>query len=164
MKTIASFLLGSTLALLMSCSGGTESSSQPQESQTQPTQEEAQPPAELTQNIENGKTIYNQYCLVCHQSDGNGVTGAFPTLHQTEWVQGDKTKLIGVVLNGLQGAIEVKGEQYNNAMPQHSFLTDQQVADVLTFVRKSFGNDAPEITPEEVKEVRGQASSGSNKN
>ncbi len=149
----------------MSCSGGTESNSQPEESQAQPQQEEVeQPSAALTQNIENGKTIYNQYCLVCHQTDGNGVTGAFPTLHQTEWVQGDKTKLITVIINGLQGPIEVKGEQYNGLMPPHGHLTDQQIADVLTFVRKSFGNDASEITPEEVKEVRGQASSGSNNN
>ncbi len=145
------------MILLMNCSGGSGDSSQEAETQSESTEAQSEPqepsPA-LTQQMETGKTVYTQYCLACHQADGNGVKGAFPTLHQTEYVLGDKTELITIIINGLQGPIEVNGEQYNNVMPQHSFLTDEQIAGVLTYVRKSFGNDAEEITAEEVKEVR----------
>ena len=111
-------------------------------------------PAVQTQALEKGKTIYSQYCLACHQGDGNGVAGAFPPLTQTEWVSGDKATLIGVILNGMQGEITVKGEVYNNAMPAHGFLSDEEIGAVLTYVRQSFGNDYSEITTEEVAEVR----------
>ena len=110
--------------------------------------------AEVTQQMEVGKTVYNQYCLACHQANGQGVPGAFPTLVQTEWVMGDNTRLITVVINGLQGEITVKGETYNSAMPQHGFLTDEQIAGVLTYVRNSFGNESPAISVAEVTEVR----------
>lgn len=152
--------------LLISCSGGSgngvqqESNNPPQETQS----EQQTPSPELTQKMEIGKTVYNQYCLACHQADGNGVPGAFPTLHQTEYVVGDKERLISIVLNGLQGPIEVNGQQYNSMMPQHGFLTDEQVAGVLTYVRKSFGNDADEVTVEEVKQVREKGASESNEN
>jgi mono/diheme cytochrome c family protein len=62
--------------------------------------------------------------------------------------------LIKVVLNGLEGPIEVKGQPYNNVMPQHSFLRDEDVARVLTYIRQSFGNKASTIQPEEVAKVR----------
>ena len=69
-------------------------------------------------------------------------------------VLGEKTDLIGVVLNGLQGKTEVKGEVYFQAMAPHNFLSDQQIADVLTYIRNSFGNSASMVKAEEVKEVR----------
>jgi mono/diheme cytochrome c family protein len=59
-----------------------------------------------------------------------------------------------VILNGLNGEIEINGEIYNNVMASHSFLSDQQISDVLTYVRSSFGNDASEVTAEEVAAVR----------
>ena len=114
-------------------------------------------PVVQTQALEKGKTIYSQYCLACHQGDGNGVAGAFPPLTQTEWVSGDKATLIGVILNGMQGEITVKGEVYNNVMPPHGFLSDEEIGAVLTYVRQSFGNDYSEITTEEVAEVRASA-------
>jgi mono/diheme cytochrome c family protein len=62
--------------------------------------------------------------------------------------------LIQVVLNGLEGPIEVKGQSYNNAMPPHRFLQNEDVARVLTYIRQSFGNKASTIHPEEVAKVR----------
>ncbi|WP_420150746.1 c-type cytochrome [Spirosoma sp.] len=102
-----------------------------------------------------GQIIYEQHCLTCHQANGSGVPNLNPPLKGTDWVLGDKTRLINVVLNGLQGQ-EIEGDAYDNAMPAHDFLTDTQVADVLTYVRSNFGNKASEITADEVKAVRSQ--------
>ncbi|WP_234735780.1 c-type cytochrome [Tellurirhabdus bombi] len=101
-----------------------------------------------------GQIIYEQYCLSCHLADGSGVPGLNPPLKQSDWVTGDKTRLINVILNGLQEAIEINGETYDNVMPAHDFLSDKEISDVLTFIRSSFNNKAEPITVEEVKKVR----------
>jgi len=77
-----------------------------------------------------------------------------PPLIKTKWVLGDKSKLIEVVIKGMQGAVDIEGDTYHNVMPPHPDLTDQQVADVLTYVRNSFGNKARGVTEAEVKAVR----------
>jgi len=100
-----------------------------------------------------GKSLYTQYCLTCHQADGGGVDGLNPTLSKTDYVVGDKTRLVNVLLNGLRGQ-DIGGEPYRNVMASHDFLTDQQIADVLTYVRHSFGNKANSVTAGEVKGVR----------
>jgi len=102
----------------------------------------------------SGAEIYTRYCATCHQDDGLGIERAFPPLAQTEWTLGDEGRLIRLVLFGMQGPIEVNGKPYNNAMTPHSFLTDEQVADVLTFVRSSFGNDAPAVSADNVAAIR----------
>ena len=101
-----------------------------------------------------GKAVYDQNCLACHQADGRGVPGMNPPLSKTDWVQGDKTRLINVILKGLNEAVEINGETYQNEMPAHDFLTDQQIADVLTYVRSNFGNKAGAVNAEEVKMLR----------
>ena len=103
----------------------------------------------------NGQLVYEQNCLACHQASGSGVPNLNPPLRETDWVLGDKTRLINVLLKGLQGQ-EIEGDMYDNAMPAHDFLTDTQIADVLTYVRSSFGNKAGAVTVEEVKAVRGK--------
>ncbi|MGB3776983.1 MAG: cytochrome c [Tunicatimonas sp.] len=155
MNLLKSFALTLCLGSLIACSssGNQEGTA----STTTPQPEPEATPAVQTQALEKGKTIYNQYCLACHQGDGNGVAGAFPPLTQTKWVAGDKATLISVILNGMQGEIVVKGETYNNAMPAHGFLSDEEIGAVLTYVRQSFGNDYSEITTEEVAEVRASA-------
>ncbi|MGY3090267.1 mono/diheme cytochrome c family protein [Hymenobacter sp. UYAg731] len=100
-----------------------------------------------------GKAIYTQYCLTCHQADGLGVDGMNPPLAKTDYVLGDKTRLTKVLLNGLKGE-EINGEDYHGVMPSQAYLTDQQMADVLTYVRNSFGNKASAVTVAEVKAVR----------
>lgn len=102
----------------------------------------------------SGAEIYTRYCATCHQGDGNGIERAFPPIRGTEWANGDKGRLIRLVLYGMQGPIEVEGEMYNNVMTPHGFLTDEQVAAVLTFVRSNFDNDADAVLPEEVARVR----------
>jgi mono/diheme cytochrome c family protein len=102
-----------------------------------------------------GQALYEQHCLVCHQADGSGVPNLNPPLKGTSWVQGDKTRLINVLLKGLQGQ-EIDEEMYDNAMPAHDFLDDTQIANVLTYIRSNFGNKADAVTAEEVKKVRGK--------
>lgn len=100
-----------------------------------------------------GQKVYEQYCLSCHQVNGSGVPNLNPPLRKTDWVLGDKTRLINVVLKGLKDA-EVEGDIYDNEMPSHQFLTDAQIADVLTYIRSSFGNQASAITADDVTQVR----------
>ncbi len=101
-----------------------------------------------------GSKVYGVYCAACHQRNGRGDSQRFPPLADSEWVLGDKTRLIEVLLKGLEGPIEVKGQSYNNVMPQHDFLKDEDISEVLTFVRQSFGNSASAVSADEVKAVR----------
>lgn len=104
--------------------------------------------------LPEGKKVYNTYCSPCHQRDGNGAKGRIPELRNTDWVTGDKSRLINIVLNGLEGEIEVNGEPYDNIMPAHQFLTDEQVSQVLTFIRKNFENNASAVSKEDVAKIR----------
>lgn len=103
-----------------------------------------------------GEIVYKQYCLSCHQASGSGVPKLNPPLKGTSWVVGDKTRLINVILNGLQN-VDIDDEVYDNVMPAHDFLTDRQIADVLTYVRSHFGNQASAVAPDEVKNTRSAA-------
>jgi len=100
--------------------------------------------------VVGGEKIYQVYCGSCHQRDGEGASARFPPLANSSWVTGNKKRLINVVLRGLEGRIEVNGEPYDGTMPQHSFLSDQEIANVLTHIRQNFGNTASAISPEEV--------------
>lgn len=102
----------------------------------------------------DGKGIYEKYCLTCHQADGGGVPNMNPPLIKTSYVLGDKTRLIKVVLNGFSESVDIDGESYSNVMPSHDFLKDQEIAAVLTYVRKNFTNKAGPITTVQVKAVR----------
>ncbi len=102
----------------------------------------------------NGREIYEKYCLTCHQADGGGVPNMNPPLIKTSYVLGDKTRLIKVVLNGFSESVDIDGESYSNVMPSHDFLKDQEIAAVLTYVRKNFTNKAGPITATQVKAVR----------
>ncbi len=143
--------------ILCSCGGEKPAEDRESEVVADNTTESTPVPAEEPESTEPhpGKKVYDQYCTVCHQADGKGVPNAFPPLNRTEWVLGDTDRLIGVVLNGLTGEIEVNGEKYNSAMTPHNFLTDQEVADVITYVRSNFGNDGEAVTAEQVAVVRG---------
>jgi mono/diheme cytochrome c family protein len=103
--------------------------------------------------IAAGKAVYTQNCLTCHLADGGGVERMNPPLNGTTWVLGDKTRLVKVILNGLEDE-DIDGEPYGNVMPAFNALSDQQIADVLTYVRNSFGNKASAVAPAEVKAIR----------
>lgn len=104
--------------------------------------------------MEAGKTVYDTYCLACHQADGGGVPKLNPPLTKTSFVLGDKKKLIQIILKGMTEQVEINGSTYDNVMAPHDFMTDQEVSDVLTFIRNSFGNKASAVTVAEVKKVR----------
>lgn len=108
----------------------------------------------LQASMTQGKQVYQQVCLACHQVDAGGVQGMTPTLVKTTYVLGPKTPLIKIVLNGMTGAVTINGDDFHNVMAPHSDLTDQQIADVLTYVRNSFGNKASAVTVAQVKAVR----------
>jgi len=98
-------------------------------------------------------------CVVVHQADGLGVQRMNPPLVKTKWVLGDKKALATIVLKGLKGGeIEIDGDDFHNPMPpQAAQLTDQQIADALTYVRNSFGNKATAVTVADVKAARAAA-------
>ncbi len=105
-----------------------------------------------------GKRLFTANCVVCHQTTGMGVAGQFPPLVGSEWVLGSDwhgdNHLVKILLAGLQGAVQVKGDTYNNAMPTWAQLKDEQIAAILTFVRSEWGNNAPPITTEFVASIR----------
>jgi len=108
----------------------------------------------LPASMARGKQVYLQVCLACHMATAVGVEGMNPPLIKTKFVLGDKAALVKIVLNGMKGDVDVDGDMYHGVMAPHSDLTDQQIADVLTYVRNSFGNKASAVTPTQVKAVR----------
>lgn len=105
-------------------------------------------------NATRGKKVYDKECITCHQADGGGVPRLNPPLSECSWVVGDKNRIIAIVLNGMTDRVEIDGEYYSNSMASHKHLSDQQIADVLTYIRTSFGNKASAITAQEVAAVR----------
>lgn len=106
--------------------------------------------------IRDGGVIFNGQCAPCHQADGNGVSGQFPPLAGSEWVLAEgPNRIARIVLNGLAGPIKVKGSDYNNQMNGFKdSLDDNQIANVLTFIRNSWGNKASAVTAAEVAAIR----------
>lgn len=100
-----------------------------------------------------GQRIYNTYCTPCHQRNGLGDGSRFPPLAGSEWVSGNKKRLIEVVARGLEGPIQVLGKPYNDLMPKHDFLKPEEMAQLLTFVRQNFGNNADRITVNDINRV-----------
>ncbi len=104
-----------------------------------------------------GAAIYAANCIACHQANGEGMPGAFPPLAGSEWVTGSVDRPIAIVLHGLQGPITVSGTEYNGVMMAGGTagaMDDQQIADVLSYVRSSWGNSASAVTVEDVARVR----------
>jgi mono/diheme cytochrome c family protein len=105
--------------------------------------------------IAAGKAVYEKNCQVCHQATGLGLPGAFPPLVGSEWVTGSPETLIRILLNGLQGPVEVAGTTYNGAMPAwRNVLADEEIAAVSTYVRQLESNEAPAIPAADVVAVR----------
>ena len=104
--------------------------------------------------ISPGQAIYEALCLNCHQAGGQGLTGVYPPLAKSEWVAGDPQLLIKLTIHGLAGPTKVLGKDYGLVPMPPMGLDDQQLADVLTYVRSAFGNQAPAVKVDEVKAVR----------
>ena len=103
---------------------------------------------------QRGNDVYKKYCLTCHQADGGGVPRMNPPLIKTSYITGNKSKLIKWVLQGSVEKVAIDGQNYSNNMPAQAYLTDQQIADVLTFIRSSFGNKSSAVLAADVKTVR----------
>jgi mono/diheme cytochrome c family protein len=105
-----------------------------------------------------GKFIYNKpTCVTCHQADGNGTPGQFPPLTSSEWLkEKEPGRVIRIVLNGLNGPLEINGKSFNGSMvPWKGTLSPEEIAAVLTYVRgKAFGNNAPAVEAKRVKAVQ----------
>ena len=104
---------------------------------------------------ERGKKVYLGLCYACHQPDGRGLPGAFPMLAKSDFMLASRERAIGIVLQGLTGPVTVNGQTLNSAMPpQGAVLTDEQIADVLTYVFNAWGNRGENFTPGQVRAIR----------
>ncbi len=108
-------------------------------------------PAVLAQ----GKQVYMTVCFACHQPTGLGLPPVFPPLTKSEYINGSEERLAAMILKGNAGPMTVDGKAYNNIMPgQEATLSDEKIAAVMTYVRSSFGNSAPMVSPQTVAAVR----------
>jgi mono/diheme cytochrome c family protein len=102
-----------------------------------------------------GEKVYAAVCSSCHQPNGAGLAGAFPPLAGSDWVAGKPEILAATVLHGLSGPIQVNGISYNGAMPPWgATLSDDDVANVLTYIRSTWGNSAAAVDPGLVASIR----------
>lgn len=106
-----------------------------------------------------GLAVYSRTCIACHGPEGKGVPGAFPPLDGSSWALGDPTIPARILLLGLEGPIEVSGQKYENIMPPHNDLKDSEIADVLTYVRQAWSNDAPAVSTEIIQQTRAKFAS-----
>jgi nitrite reductase (NO-forming)/hydroxylamine reductase len=110
--------------------------------------------ASAAELMAKGQAVYNANCAACHQPDGTGLKGAFPPLAGSDFLRGDREKVIGAALFGLSGPITVNGEQYNGVMPSLGHLRDEDLAAALTYVFGSWGNGLAAVGVDEVAAVR----------
>ena len=111
------------------------------------------------ESVARGKKLYDSpgLCTTCHQPAGTGIPGAFPPLAGSEWIDGPTSNLVKIVKFGLMGEIEVAGSKYNSVMTASlnmgKPLTDQEIADVITYVRFTFGTEKKPVTVEQVTAI-----------
>jgi mono/diheme cytochrome c family protein len=106
-----------------------------------------------TERIQAGRKLFNSICTACHQAAGQGRPNVFPPLAGSDYLNADKNRAIQFVLFGRQGEVMVNGVKYNNNMPAFP-LSDENIANVLTYIYNSFGNSGLEVKPDEVKALR----------
>jgi cytochrome c5 len=105
--------------------------------------------------LKKGQKIYEQRCAQCHQGNGKGLPPAFPPLAKSEWVVGNPAIPAKIIMMGLNGPIDVLGTTYNGAMPAlGEMLKDKDIAAVVSYIRKSWGNDASIVMEEDVTKYR----------
>jgi nitrite reductase (NO-forming) len=113
------------------------------------------------QQVAAGKTLYNGTCSVCHQDNGQGLANVFPPLAKSDWITQHSTdELIAVVLNGLSGPVTVNGTDYNSVMPPMSQLTDDEIANILSYVQQDMNDGGAAVSAEAVAKVRASTDRG----
>jgi len=109
---------------------------------------------DLAKSVARGKAAYASFCMNCHMEDGKG-SDIFPPVAKTDYLKKPAKTLINIVLEGQSGEITVNNKKYNALMPAQAYLTDEQIADALNYIRNSFGNKiTTPITPAQVKALR----------
>jgi mono/diheme cytochrome c family protein len=111
------------------------------------------PKFDLKASIARGQDIYSAQCLSCHQEKGEGIDDVYPPLAKSDYLMADKKRSIQQVIHGVSGEIKVNGKVYNGEMSAFD-MTDQEVSDVLNYIRNSWGNKGAAVTPEEVVAAR----------
>jgi mono/diheme cytochrome c family protein len=107
------------------------------------------------EKIELGRRLFMSICAACHQTTGLGIPNTFPPLAGSDYLNADKNRAIKTVINGRQGEVIVNSRKFNNSMPSFP-LSNDDIANALTFVYNSFGNSGLEVSPEEVEKLRGE--------
>jgi mono/diheme cytochrome c family protein len=115
------------------------------------------PDPDLEESMKRGKEVYSLYCQSCHMENGEGLEGVNPPIAKTAYVK-DVPKNVAIILNGQNGEVTVNDKKYNGIMNPLNYLDDKQIADVLNYIRNSWGNKYPIVTEAQVKEARSKAS------
>ncbi len=108
---------------------------------------------DLEASIQRGREVYNGQCATCHMSKGEGIPTIYPPLANADFLMKETNKSIKMILEGGSEAITVNGIEYNGVMPNFS-LSDEQISDVLNFIRNTWGNKGEAIKPEHIKAIR----------
>jgi nitrite reductase (NO-forming) len=113
----------------------------------------------LTKEIQvaKGKGVFMQTCFVCHQPNGEGIPAQIPPLAKSDFLMADKERSIRIVLQGQSGELTVNGKKFNGIMAPLNYLPDEDIANVLTYVRNSFGNSGDAVSVSEVRRARSEA-------
>lgn len=106
------------------------------------------------QQVAAGAVLFKGTCSVCHQDNGQGIPDVFPPLAKSDYLLKDPKNAIHIALNGLSGKVTVNGKTYDSVMPPMSQLNDDEIANILTYVLNSWGNDGGVISKEQVRDVR----------
>ena len=115
----------------------------------------------IERKVESGKKIFAARCASCHQDKGQGIPGQFPPLDGSKWVTSDPGLISKIIIMGLKGEIEVKGVTYGSNPAQNMVavpINDREIANVVTYVRQAWSNEATEVTEEEVSTFRAESS------
>ncbi|MDY0066888.1 MAG: cytochrome D1 domain-containing protein [Steroidobacteraceae bacterium] len=108
------------------------------------------------QRMKAGEAVYSNACSACHQATGLGLPGAFPPLAGSDFLLSDRKRAMEIVLRGLEGEVVVNGVKYNSVMPAMAQLSDEEIANVLTYVLNTWGNDGGVVEPAEIAAARKQ--------
>ena len=111
--------------------------------------------AEMESQMKAGETTFKAACMACHQADGKGLPGAFPPLAGSDYLLKDKARAVATVVHGRTGPITVNGQKFDSVMPPMSQLSDEDIANVLTFVSNNWGNKGFRVAAVEVAKERG---------
>ena len=119
--------------------------------------EEQREALRLERKVDSGKKVFAVRCASCHQANGLGIAGQYPPLAGSKWVTSDPGLITNIILKGLKGEIIVKGETYGTSAAVNMAavpISDREIANVTTYVRQAWGNEAPEILESEVSAFR----------